>query len=333
MSRSVSSFSALNLMFIALQPNRKTVWAHATRRYSGRMPGTRQLKRRNHTVNKSYLRRFADDRGHLTRVTLPGDVRAQVSVNDATVVRNFYVVQLDDGSESDEAEDLFSVVEGNAVTAIRTLVDQRVWPIPSDVRTAIAEWVALQYLRVPWIRRLTREIVEGFCGVGIPITTGSGERITLRMPAEDIDRLSGPGLHIEFIKHQAAQVAKMLYERDWVLTFYERKSLATSDTPVVLRPAPGHAAGMGIGIANAVEIHVPLDRRAALSRGDSSFGDGRAAGVTKTAVYLNDAMAKNARRYVFHHPDDDPLRGLTLPEPRTHELATPESEAALVVTR
>ena len=114
--------------------------------------GTRQLKRRNHTVSKSYLRRFADDRGRPTRVTLPGDARVKVSINDATVVRNFYVVQLDDGSESDEAEDLFSVVEGNAVAAIRALVDQRVWPIPSDVRTAIAEWVAPQYLRVPWVR-------------------------------------------------------------------------------------------------------------------------------------------------------------------------------------
>lgn len=92
--------------------------------------GTRQLKRRNHTVNKLYLRRFADDRGLLTRVTLPGEVRVPISVDDATVVKNFYVVQLDDRSESDEAEDLFSMVEGNAVAAIRALVDQRVWPIP-----------------------------------------------------------------------------------------------------------------------------------------------------------------------------------------------------------
>ncbi len=135
--------------------------------------GTRQLKRRNHTVNKSYLRRFADDRGLLTRITLPGEVRVPVSVDDAAVVRNFYVVQLDDGSESDEAEDLFSVVEGNAVAAIRALVDQRVWPIPGDVRTAIAEWVALQYLRVPWVRQLTRELAEGFSGVGI-LSSASG---------------------------------------------------------------------------------------------------------------------------------------------------------------
>ena len=29
----------------------------------------------------------------------------------------------------------------------------------------------------------------------------------------------------------------MLCERDWILTFYSRKRLATSETPVVLVPA------------------------------------------------------------------------------------------------
>ena len=53
-------------------------------------------------------------------------------------------------------------------------------------------------------------------------------------------------------------------------------------------------------------------------------------GVTKTAVDLNRATAGNARRYVFHHPDDDPLHGLVLPQPRERELASPEAAAALV---
>jgi hypothetical protein len=63
------------------------------------------------------------------------------------------------------------------------------------------------------------------------------------------------------------QVTQMLYKRNWILTYYQRKTLATSDTPVVLRPAAGHPPGMGIGIGNAGEIHVPLDRRVALSMG------------------------------------------------------------------
>jgi hypothetical protein len=74
------------------------------------VPQAKQLKRRNHTVNKSYLQRFADDRGLLAGVGLPGDHRFSVSIDDATVIRNFYVVRLPDGSETDQAEDEFWTV-------------------------------------------------------------------------------------------------------------------------------------------------------------------------------------------------------------------------------
>jgi hypothetical protein len=59
-------------------------------------------------------------------------------------------------------------------------------------------------------------------------------------------------------------------------------------------------------------------------------GDLQLAGVAKTAQYLNDAMAKNARKYIFHHPDDDPLRGLELPSPRGRELANTEEARSLI---
>jgi hypothetical protein len=62
------------------------------------------VKRRNHTVNGAYLTRFADDRGMLAGIELPG--RAfPVPVDGATVITNFYVARLPDGSECDQAED------------------------------------------------------------------------------------------------------------------------------------------------------------------------------------------------------------------------------------
>jgi len=247
----------------------------------------KQLKRRNHTVNKSYLRRFADDYGQLIQIALGGQDRKLASITHATVVKNFYVVTLPDGTETDEAEDIFCELEGKAVTAIKSLVDDRVWPIPVTARRDIA-------------------------------------------PADLIKEMTSSRLHLKLINDLLPAVTEMLCERDWILTFFHRKSLATSDTPVVLRPAAGHPADMGIGIGNAGEVHVPLDRRVALSMGDGSTGDARCAGVTKTAVYLNDAMAKNARKYLFHHPEDDPFRVLELPGPRTRELASPEAASELV---
>ncbi len=194
----------------------------------------------------------------------------------------------------------------------------------------IARWTALQYLRVPWVRRLGREIAEGFSGAGVPVRTGSGEQVAVKMPADLVKELTGSRLHLELINDLLPAVTGMLCERNWILTFYQRKRLATSDTPVILRPAAEHPASMGVGIGNAGEVHVPLDRRVALSMGDGSTGDARVPGVTKTAIYLNHAMARNARKYLFHHPEDDPLRRLHLPGPRMRELASPEAAGELV---
>ena len=46
-----------------------------------------QVKRRNHTVNKAYLKRFADSDGQLIQVALPGVKRVTVPVDDAAVQR------------------------------------------------------------------------------------------------------------------------------------------------------------------------------------------------------------------------------------------------------
>jgi hypothetical protein len=44
------------------------------------------------------------------------------------------------------------------------------------------------------------------------------------------------------------------------------------------------------------------------------------AGVTAYARYSNSCSVNNARRMVFHHPQDDPLHGLALPQSRTSEV-------------
>jgi hypothetical protein len=51
-----------------------------------------------------------------------------------------------------------------------------------------------------------------------------------------------------------------------------------------------------------------MDRGAGLSLGSERTGDARLSGYVRTALYLNDTMARNAGRYIFHHPDDDPVR-------------------------
>jgi hypothetical protein len=284
------------------------------------------VKRRNHTVNKSYLKRFANADGHLIQVTLPGTKRTGVSITDATVHRNFYVVTLPDGSQADFAEDVFGLVEAAATEAIRSLVERHVWPIPDQVRLNIARWIALQYFRVPWVRNLGREITQAFAGDGLPVRTKTGESVVVRMPADEPPDLTS--IQLRLIARNVSEVGRMLCWRGWTLTFYERKPLATSDTPVIAL-GPQTSSGV-IGIANAAEIHVPLDRRVALSIAEPGGSDRRLQGSAKTARLLNELTVTNARRFLFHHPDDDPLSGIDLPEPRTRELSGSEAARVLI---
>ncbi len=293
--------------------------------------GAKQLKRANHTVNSSYLRRFADDRGFLTCVELPGDRRFPVSAAKATVIRNFYVVRLPDGSESDQAEDEFCEIEAAVGASMRVLIDQRRWPIPNAVRRDIAAWAAMQFLRVAHVRQLAHEIAEAYIEVGVPFTSDTGERTKLWMPAKEADPERIKRLHLEFIRHNIPVVAKMFYARDWDLTFFDRKSLTTSDSPVVLRPMLRNPAGTTVAVADAAAVQVPLDRRVALTMTATRRGDRQVPPSAKIATELNYAVAHNARLFLFHHPSDDLLTGLALPlpQPRTRELSSTAEAAAL----
>jgi hypothetical protein len=50
-----------------------------------------------------------------------------------------------------------------------------------------------------------------------------------------------------------------------------------------------------------------MDRGVGLSLGNEGTSDARLSVYVRTALYLNDIMARNAGRYIFHHPDDDPV--------------------------
>jgi len=118
-----------------------------------------------------------------------------MSITDATVIKNFYVVTLPNGAETDLAEDVFGVLESAATEAIRSLVDHMAWPIPRKVREDIAGWAALQYLRGPSVRQLGREIAEGLSAVGISVKDENGKQVMLKMPTEGLAEPTGPSFH------------------------------------------------------------------------------------------------------------------------------------------
>lgn len=299
--------------------------------------------RRQHTVSRFYLAGFAAEGRTLVRVPLADPSSAHsVGVSDATVVKDFYSLDRGDGELDDFFEHAFGEVEGAAAPALRRALDPASrWPLDKDDKAVLALWIALQHLRSESIRTIRTNIdalvirlvvgTSGKAALRRHIEESEGAAISDdRLDAEwqDLTQTGGTEMsddvagHLASIAQMLSPTAHMLYDEQWSLDCFERKALVTSDHPVVLLPRPGAARWEGIGLATAGGFAVPLDRRSALVIGASpDLPDMRVPGNAALANRVNAGVAANARRAIYHHPDDrEVLRGLRLPPARSYEI-------------
>ncbi|RAS59430.1 uncharacterized protein DUF4238 [Lentzea atacamensis] len=293
-----------------------------------------KLKRAHHTVPRFHLERFARPPGpgrahaQLTRVELPGTKRHPISVTSATVERDFYLMRTTEGDLTDAFEDQLSEVEGAAAAAVRDLVDKGAWPLTDENREPIAAWAALQHLRTPGEREmlavateLASEITSRGLRAELPGLAGAGPHTYVRqreLSREDRDQLRE--IHLQGMVRSFRSAVATLLGCAWTVVRFQRKSLITSDTPVTLIPIADADIRTPLSLASNDGILVPLDRRVALLMVDGTGDDRMIAGTTQASKSLNQEIVNGARRCVFHHPDDDPLAGLVLPEPAQAQL-------------
>lgn len=296
--------------------------------------------RRQHVVSRFYLNGFASDRGLLRRVALPGDVTHLVSVNDATVIKDFYSIELG-GELDDYFEQQFARVERRAADAMRLALAGSEWPLPPRDKAALASWIALQHLRAESVRTGQQQIradtirllvgASGKKALRGHIEAAEGAPISeARLDAEwtDFVKPGGPTLepdaadHLRTVVEMHVPTAEMLRAMQWSLDIFERRSLITCDHPVVLLPNEDHPRWMGLGIFNAGGFAIALSRRRALVIGSSpDLPDLRLPGTTNMARSINSHIARNARHSIYHHPDDaHVVAELTLPDRRTREF-------------
>jgi hypothetical protein len=301
--------------------------------------------RRHHVVSKFYLRYFADERSQIKTVMLPGDRTFIQSITNASVQTDFYTVIDLAGQESDRVEHAFAEVEALAAEAWRIL-HSGIWPLPEEHRTSMAAWLAVQLLRGSGVRDSLSEI--GTHALLLETVIGGRHRVRERLltaghaagdevvDREWVGRFTNPvraqahaNHHMEHLARLLPQVTESLLSRSWLLTVFQRKALATSDHPVYVVPNEDGPLGRGTGIENAAMIHAPLTRRLSLAMLRPSAvhpdvaADGpdvRIEGVAAVARHLNWCVVNSARRFLFHHPLDDPLHGYELPQPRDREL-------------
>lgn len=281
------------------------------------------LRRRHHLIPRFYLKQFAKN-GQVRVTWQPGARSALLSIDDASVRKDFYNVTFsEDGNQyvTDYFERLFAEIEDRAAGALREVVEDDRWPLPEAARDSLTWWIALQFLRGSDMRRshdnsdasfariavgasgirLLREKMEGHLGRAVGDTELEAEWEEITKPGGPTIR-HDPKIHLRTLDRIAPQIAELVDARTWALVRFERQKLLSSDTPVVI-------LGDGMmrsGMANADQVLVPIGRQSALILFlDVPGADFRMRPNTRIARAMNEAIVYNARQWVVSHPDDD----------------------------
>lgn len=304
-----------------------------------------QETRRQHTVSKFYLKGFADDRDQVSRVALPGEQRITLSIRDATVIKDFYSVELPGGERSDMFERVFSEIEGPASNALDAVLGGK-WPLSLEEKEHLGTWIALQQLRGEEVRASQNHVGSEFIRlvVGVSgkealrrhIEGAEGRRIgdeELHAEWQDITKPGGPTIvpnpveHMRTVIELTPGLAAYLRDSQWTLHRFRRRALVTCDHPVSMDQADRNPWD-GVGLTTADIFSLPLSRRVGLTIqprhrferftvDTASVPDFAVDGTTATANSINQQTVREARRYVYMHPEDDLDERVQLPQPTT----------------
>lgn len=317
-----------------------------------------EVARKHHTVPQFYLKGFATKDRQIGTVQLPGAKRFVQSTSKASTQTDFYAIPGHEDGQ-DVFEKSLSGMEGEAASVIRRIREEHVWPLPAEERELLAAFLTMQFLRGPEQRRHMEETMAlvtrmeiGYGGKanvgkwvkrkhGVTVSEEQADRIW-----NEATRPEGPPIqlapigHINQMLELTPKLARYFLFRPWVLYRFSARSLLTCDTPVSLVPhlkgpmADEVAPEEGIGLMTAWGITFPLTRKIGLLLGSPDefighvSGDEVATGrfdvaqapSTAAANLFNDSTIRNARQWIFHHPDDTHLVPDDLPDPRKKEI-------------
>ncbi|MEZ0350150.1 DUF4238 domain-containing protein [Mycobacterium sp. pR1184] len=286
-----------------------------------------QISRSHHTVPRFYLDGFADEKGFVQVVRLPGDIRYPQSVQKVSVINDFYNVGT--GPDRDAVEKLIGdEIEAPAAEILRKVLTQGLWPLDSEARAIFATFMAVQHLRGIRARRSLTEIVDAASKL-----VGGKDGLPTE-PAARVEALKS--IHIQSML-DIENTAPYIFGRVWTLARLKDMKLLCCDTPISLvrhKHLPNYAP---VGMATAWFIVMPLSRTTGLLMSEPPPGDehvehvsaGQYDGVidefpdeAALGDLFNKRTVRNARQCIYHHPGDANLVPNDLPEPNPQEIAT-----------
>ncbi|WP_435060115.1 DUF4238 domain-containing protein [Streptomyces sp. bgisy060] len=269
--------------------------------------------KKHHYVPQMYLRNFADADNRTQVVRLATKRSTAERINTIAATNHFHRLTVG-GEQSLHLEDAATALEGRAAKPLLRLINprERMWPLPDEERMTLAFFVTFQYLRVPVKRDMFSSLVAQLPDI-------FGGRLPEEFEGVDIPLMHGTSMVGPSLPEGAAE----LCDRAWTLVDFKLKRLATSDVPVVPLPDEHTTERTAAGLRSAGGLYFPLSPRTALFIGPPGTHprtDQILPGSTRLARLFTAATVRWARDCLFHHPDDDPLRGLDLPEPRRGEV-------------
>lgn len=309
--------------------------------------GKRQ--QRHHVIPRLHLRGFADENNMLMQLDVTTGRRRIISISNAAVIRDFYTVMLPDGSRSDAWELWLSDIENEIAPALRRAIELPRFNLTDDDRSVLARWIALQALRGPDSRRAINEVgaimtrmqvgMGGLAYLQHAMARGLERDVSLDEAEavwDDVTGRDGPEIvtpgddHLEILSRNFEKLAAMIYARSWARMRFTRRGLAVSDAPVTRVRGGAPDEGLGVGLADAWALAVPLDRRTLLwlelpEDGDALV-DSDLSPMTLLQRQHTGSAVMGAERFVYFHPDDDPIAsapdGVKVPRPPRERMRT-----------
>ncbi|NED99301.1 DUF4238 domain-containing protein [Phytoactinopolyspora halotolerans] len=266
-----------------------------------------------HFVPQMYLRRWAvprSGRGGHQLIAAPADnPRSEFPASTRNIgsEKGFYWGTTPEGVEHHHTEKFLSIIESEATTAFRALLDKdegspaadalpRPWPPRPAHRLAMSWWIAAQILRTP----RQRERLWNLDG----------------SPLDPPRSIASANHHIRYIAENVAPLAATIYRRAWGVG-YSTPCLLTSDAPVQIMNAQDDSDQLRA--ASYWDIYLPLDPHRYLlipiqrpQARDLTIDhkiDPNGAPIT---IPLNETVMETAHRHIFWHPDHDPRPRLDL---------------------
>jgi|GEM_PF-3462276 len=313
-------------------------WTIYTVRLSPSIDRAMSEPRRHHLVPQMHLKRFADHKRRIVMLSRDQKKRISTDIKNACVQTDYYAVETDDG-RSQEVEKFLSNIESGASAAIEEMINGK-FPLSNKDRAAVALFIGFQCLRGDEAREGYEQITDMLAKMMLANTPRQRiietfrkqkgrdpteeELTTERQLLRKMSSLEGiaftpdQNANVQNMLKLAPEIADNMLQRCWLLFDHSEPCLLTSDTPVVKWSKPtGPGAKSGRGWNTADEIQMPLSLRHSLALvknhtfRDSAFNLGRKRGP-ELGAEMNKLVAYSARRWIFHHPDMDPLKGVIL---------------------